>query len=133
MMRTLTNLLRHTSVYALVLMSFFTIFSMSLAKAQGNSPALSPAELQQINNQPLAPAASASKSTNAPENRKPSFQFKDGNGTEVTEYKDANAPTQVEVKTKFTTYEMSPPDSVKPGAKSGEGNLLSVPSISLPF
>lgn len=133
MMHTLMNLLRHSSGYTLVLMSFFTIFSIGLAKAQGNSPALSPAELQQINNQPLAPAASASKSTSTPENRKPSYQFKDGNGTEVIEYKDANAPTQVEVKTKYTTYEMSPPDSVKPGAQSGEGNLLSVPSISLPF
>lgn len=133
MMHILINLLRHSSGYALVLISFFTIFSMSLAKAQANNSALSPEELQQINNQPLAPKASASQSTNTPVNRKPSYQFKDGNGTEVIEYKDTNAPTQIEVKTKYTTYEMSPPDSVKPGAQSGEGNLLSVPSISLPF
>jgi len=111
----------------------FGILGGGNASAQNMSEALSPAELQQINNQPLAPAVSASGAMSTPETRKPSYQFKDGNGTEVTEYKDSNSPTQVQVKTKLTTYEMSPPDSVKPGAQSGEGSLLSVPSISIPI
>ena len=68
-----------------------------------------------------------------PEARKPSFQHKEATGTEITEYKDANSPTQVQVKTKYTTYEMSPPDSVMPGPPSGEGALISVPSISIPI
>ena len=121
---------------ALVLNSFFIAFGIvgsSNAAAQNSSQALSPSELQQINNQPLAPTMSHSGVMNTPEMRKPSYNFKDGNGTEVTEYKDANSPTQVQVKTRLTTYEMSPPDSVKPGAQSGEGSLLSVPSISIPI
>ncbi len=135
-MHTLTNLFSHSWSQALVLTSFFmafSLFGMSNASAQNTSQALSPAELQQINNQPLAPAVSASGAMSAPETRKPSYQFKDGNGTEVTEYKDSNSPTQVQVKTKLTTYEMSPPDSVMPGAQSGESSLLSVPSISIPI
>ena len=111
---------------------FFSVFLSPLASAQPTSQALSPSELQSINNQPLAPAVSASGQMNTPETRKPSFQHKEATGTEVTEYKDANSPTQVQVKTKYTTYEMSPPDSVQPGV-SNQGELLSVPSISIPF
>ena len=136
MMHLTTNLLTQLTRQALVLTGIFMILSAFLspaAQAQATSQALSPAELQQINNQPVAPEVSASGVTNTPGTRKPSFQHKEATGTEVTEYKDANSPTQVQVKTKYTTYEMSPPDSVKPGPPSGEGDLLSVPSISIPF
>jgi hypothetical protein len=136
MMHALTKLFGYSWSQALVLNSFFMVFGIlgcGNAAAQNSSQALSPSELQQINNQPLAPTMSPSGVMNTPEMRKPSYNFKDGNGTEVTEYKDANSPTQVQVKTRLTTYEMSPPDSVKPGAQSGEGSLLSVPSISIPI
>lgn len=121
--------------HTLVLTSFFvtfTVFGLSFAQAQSNSQALSPSELQQINNQPLSPPVSASQSTNAPEGRKPSFQHKEATGTEITEYKDANAPTQVDVKTRFTSYEMAPPATVMPGVPK-ETDLISVPSIKVPF
>jgi hypothetical protein len=70
--------------------------------------------------------------TNTPEGRKPSFQHKEVTGTEVTEYKDANSPTQVDVKTRYTSYEMAPPATVMPGVPK-ETDLISVPSISIPF
>ncbi|WP_293601552.1 hypothetical protein [Polynucleobacter sp. 39-46-10] len=119
----------------LVLTSFlvaFASFGFNSAHAQNNSQALSPSELQRINNQPLAPAVSASQATNAPEGRKPSFQHKEATGTEITEYKDTNAPTQVDVKTRYTNYEMAPPATVMPGVPK-ETDLISVPSISIPF
>jgi hypothetical protein len=136
MMHALTNLISHTFSQNLALMSFLVVsslFGAGSAQAQNTSQALSPSELNRINNQPLAPTVSPAGIMEAPETRKPSFQHKEGTGTEITEYKDANSPTQVQVKTKYTTYEMSPPDSVKPGAQSGEGSLLSVPSISIPI
>ena len=137
MMHALTNLFSQTLNHGLALMSFlvvFGLFGLGAAQAQNTSQALSQSELNQINNQPLAPTVSPSNTLDAPAKRKPSFQHKEATGTEVTEYKDANSPTQVQVKTKYTTYEMSPPDSVQPGpATSGEGELLSVPSISIPF
>ena len=111
----------------------FGLFGVTAAQAQNNSQALSPSELNRINNQPIAPSVSANGVMNAPEQRKPNYQYKDKNGTTITEYKDANSPTQVQVKTKYTTYEMSPPDSVMPGPQSGDGGLLSVPSISIPI
>ncbi len=135
-MHALTNLISHLPSQNLALMSFFMVFGLlgvGSAQAQNNSQALSPSELNRINNQPLAPTVSPSGALNSPQNRTPNYQYRDGNGTEITEYKDANSPTQVQVKTKYTSYEMSPPDSVKPGAQSGEGELLSVPSISIPF
>lgn len=110
----------------------FAAFGLHSAQAQNNSQALSPSELQRINNQPLAPAVSASQVTNAPEGRKPSFQHKEPTGTEITEYKDANSPTQVDVKTRYTSYEMAPPATVMPGVPQ-ETDLISVPSISIPF
>ncbi len=134
-MHALTNLLHSSLSQTLVLTSFlvaFASFGVNLAHAQNNSQALSPAELQRINNQPLAPAVSASQVTNAPEARKPSFQHKEVTGTEITEYKDANAPTQVDVKTRYTSYEMAPPATVMPGVPK-ETDLISVPSVSIPF
>ncbi len=135
MMHALTNLLHSSLSQALVLASFLVAFAscgLNFAYAQNNSQALSPSELQRINNQPLAPAVNASQVTNAPEGRKPSFQHKEATGTEVTEYKDANSPTQVDVKTRYTSYEMAPPTTVMPGV-SKETDLISVPSISIPF
>ncbi|OYY14296.1 MAG: hypothetical protein B7X71_16515 [Polynucleobacter sp. 39-46-10] len=134
-MQALTNLLHSSVSQPLVLTSFlvaFASFGFNSAHAQNNSQALSPSELQRINNQPLAPAVSASQATNAPEGRKPSFQHKEATGTEITEYKDTNAPTQVDVKTRYTNYEMAPPATVMPGVPK-ETDLISVPSISIPF
>jgi hypothetical protein len=110
----------------------FGLFATNSAQAQNNSQALSPSELNRINNQPIAPAVSATGVMNAPEQRKPNYQYKDKNGTTVTEYKDANAPTQVDVKTPYTSYEMAPPTSVMPGPPK-ETDLISVPSISIPL
>ena len=120
---------------SLIPMGFFVIFGLfgiTSVQAQNNSQALSPSELNRINNQPLAPAVSATGVLNAPEQRKPNYQYKDKNGTTVTEYKDVNSPTQVDVKTPFTSYEMAPPTSVMPGPPK-ETDLISVPSISIPF
>jgi hypothetical protein len=110
----------------------FGLFATNAAQAQNNSQALSPSELNRINNQPLAPAVSASGAISNPEQRKPNYQYKDKNGTTVTEYKDANSPTQVDVKTPYTSYEMAPPTSVMPGPPK-DTDLISVPSISIPL
>ena len=111
---------------------FFGLLGSTAAQAQNNSQALSQSELNRINNQPLAPTVSATGALNSPEQRKPNFQYKDKNGTTVTEYKDVNTPTQVDVKTPYTSYEMAPPTSVMPGPPQ-ETDLISVPSISIPF
>ncbi|QWD72085.1 hypothetical protein C2740_07450 [Polynucleobacter sp. MG-5-Ahmo-C2] len=135
-MHALTNLFGRALGKNLALMSFLVIFGLlgvSPAQAQNNSQALSPSELNRINNQPLAPTVSPAGVLEGPQSRQPSYQYKNDRGTEVKEYKDVNGPTQVQVKTKYTSYEMSPPDSVKPGPPSGEGGLLSVPSISIPI
>jgi hypothetical protein len=135
-MHAINYLFGHTLSSALTLLSFlvaFATFGVSSSLAQSTSQALSPTELEMINNQPIAKSSSASESTNTPVQRKPSYQYTDKNGTQITEYKDANSPTQVQVKTRLTTYDMSPPDSVMPGPPSGEGSLISVPSISIPL
>ncbi len=135
-MHALTNLISHTFSQSLAFMSFLVVFGLlgtTSALAQNTSQALSQSELNRINNQPLSPTVTPAGVAEGPQSRKPSFQHKEVTGTEITEYKDANSPTQVQVKTKYTTYEMSPPDSVMPGPPSGEGALLSVPSISIPI
>ena len=135
-MHSITYLFGHTLSYTLTLLSFltaFSVFGIGNTWAQGTSQALSPTELEMINNQPLSKPATASDAANSSSKRKPSYQYTDKNGTQITEYKDANSPTQVQVKTRLTTYDMSPPDSVMPGPPSGEASLLSVPSISIPL
>jgi len=135
-MHAINYLFGHTLSSALTLLSFlvaFATFGVSSSWAQSTSQALSPTELEMINNQPIAKSSSASESTNTAVQRKPSYQYTDKNGTQITEYKDANSPTQVQVKTRLTTYDMSPPDSVMPGPPSGDSGLISVPSISIPL
>jgi len=125
----------HTMSQSQALMSVFVViglFGITSAQAQNNSQALSPSELNRINNQPLAPTVSPTGAMNTPEQRKPNYQYKDKNGTTITEYKDVNSPTQVDVKTPYTSYEMAPPTSVMPGPQK-ETDLISVPSISIPF
>ncbi|MBU3546054.1 hypothetical protein ICN23_02505 [Polynucleobacter sp. MWH-Jannik1A5] len=134
-MHYLTNLVSHSLSQTIATAGFlvvFGIFSTTSALAQNNSQALSPSELNRINNQPLAPTVSPAGALNSPEQRKPNFEYRDTNGTTVTEYKDVNAPTQVDVKTRFTSYEMAPPTSVMPGPPK-ETDLISVPSISIPL
>jgi hypothetical protein len=136
MMHALTNLISHALSQNLALISFLMAFGLLVAApahAQNNSQALSSSELNRINNQPLSPSMSPAGVLEGPQGRQPSYQYKNDRGTEITEYKDVNGPTQVQVKTKYTTYEMSPPDSVKPGPQSGDSGLLSVPSISIPI
>jgi len=119
----------------LAIISFLVVFGFlgaASAQAQNNSQALSPSELNRINNQPLAPTVSATGAMNAPEQRKPNYQYKDKNGTTITEYKDVNSPTQVDVKTPYTSYETAPPTSVMPEPPK-EADLISVPSISIPL
>ncbi len=110
----------------------FGLFGLNSAQAQNTSQALSQSELNRINSQPIAPTVSATGALNTPEPRKPNYQYKDKNGTTVTEYKDVNSPTQVDVKTPYTSYEMAPPTSVMPGPPK-ETDLISVPSISIPL
>jgi hypothetical protein len=134
-MHYLTNFISSTMGQSQAMMSFLVVFGLFVAtsaQAQNNSQALSPSELNRINNQPLAPAVSASGVMSAPEQRKPNYQYKDKNGTTITEYRDVNAPTQVDVKTPYTSYEMAPPTSVMPGPPK-ETDLISVPSISIPL
>lgn len=134
-MHYLSNLRSRTMSQSQALMSLLVVlglFGVASAHAQNNSQALSPSELNSINNQPLAPAVSAAGAMNTPEQRKPNYQYKDKNGTTITEYKDTNSPTQVDVKTPYTSYEMAPPTSVMPGPPK-ETDLISVPSISIPL
>jgi len=134
-MHYLTNFMSRAINRSFALMSIlvvFGLFATNATQAQNNSQALSPSELNRINNQPLAPAVSASGANNSPEQRNPNYQYKDKNGTTITEYKDVNSPTQVDVKTPYTSYEMAPPTSVMPGPPK-ETDLISVPSISIPL
>ena len=105
------------------------------AQAQSeNSQALSPAELSRINNQPIATPVGNPGALGNADARKPTFEYTDPGGTQVKEFRDANVPTEVQVKGPLGTYEMSPPTSVLPGpSNQSNDNLLSVPSIRIPF
>jgi hypothetical protein len=117
-----------------LLVSGLMVVSSSAFAQGGNSQALSPTELNRINNQPLAPAVGNPANLGNTDARKPTFEYTDPGGTQVKEFRDANAPTEVQVKGPLGTYEMSPPTSVMPGpSNKANDNLLSVPSISIPF
>lgn len=98
------------------------------AMAQENSNALTQQELNQINNQPIAPAAKSQ--LNQP--REPSFQLRERDGTQVTEYRDKGRSTEIQVQSGFgTKYEMSKPEDSSPRIRDHDVNR--VPSVNLKF
>ncbi|MCA3192714.1 MULTISPECIES: DUF2782 domain-containing protein [unclassified Cupriavidus] len=98
------------------------------AMAQENSNALTQQELNKINNQPIAPAAKSQ--LNQP--REPSFQLRERDGTQVTEYRDKGRSTEIQVQSGFgTKYEMSKPEDSSPRIRDHDVNR--VPSVNLKF
>ncbi len=100
------------------------------AHAQGSetSNALTQQELNQINNQPIAPAVKSQ--LNQP--REPSFQLRERDGTQVTEYRDKGRATEIQVQSGFgTKYEMSKPEDSSPKVRDHDVNR--VPSVNLKF
>jgi hypothetical protein len=117
-----------------MLMACLTVWTSHRAHAQSaGTQALSKEDLNQINNQPLAPSSRNPAGLGVKEERKPSFEYTDPSGTQIREYRDSNLPTEIEVKSAFGTYEMSPPQTVFPGGGMSSDNLISVPSIRIPI
>ncbi|MGO4277550.1 Protein of unknown function [Cupriavidus sp. OV038] len=102
----------------------------ALAAAQGNaeSSALTQQELNQINNQPIAPASKSQ--LNQP--REPSFVLRERDGTQVTEYRNKGQATDIQVRSGVgTKYEMSKPEDSSPKIRDHDVNR--VPSVNLKF
>ncbi len=100
------------------------------ALAQGNaeSNALTQQELNQINNQPIAPASK----TQLNQPRQPSFQLDERDGTQVREYRNKGQATDIQVKSGFgTKYQMSKPEDSSPKFRDHDVNR--VPSVNLQF
>lgn len=117
----------------LLLGMMFTNTGASYAQS-GSTQALTQEDLNRINKQPLAPSAKNPAGLGKQEERKPSFEYTDTTGTQIREYRDSNLPTEIEVKSTFGSYEMSPPQTVFPATGSSQdNNLLSVPSIRIPL
>jgi len=95
--------------------------------------ALTKEDLNRINNQTLAPSAKNPAGLGKKEELKPSFEYTDSTGTQIREYRENNLPTEIEVKSTFGTYEMSPPSTVMPTSGMQQDNLISVPSIRIPL
>ena len=120
------------SRYAFVIFSAALLSHGVFAQSSGTQ-ALSKEDLNQINNQPLAPSSRNPAGLGVKEERKPSFEYTDPSGTQIREYRDSNLPTEIEVKSAFGTYEMSPPQTVFPAGGMSSDNLISVPSIRIPL
>lgn len=109
------------------------LVSRGVCAQSSGTQALSKEDLNQINNQPLAPSSRNPAGLGVKEERKPSFEYTDPFGTQIREYRDSNLPTEIEVKSAFGTYEMSPPQTVFPAGGMSSDNLISVPSIRIPL
>lgn len=132
MLRTVHPLLLRFS--GMLLLGILAI-NLGVAYAQpGSTQALTQEDLNRINKQPLAPSAKNPAGLGKKEERKPSFEYTESTGTQIREYRESNLPTEIEVKSIFGTYEMSPPQTVFPTTGSPQdNNLLSVPSIRIPL
>ena len=109
----------------------FSLISQGLI-AQGVQ-ALSPEELQRINQQPAAPAVKNNGESGKTGPKKPTFEHTETDGTSIKEYKEGGKATEVTVDTPLGThYEMSTPsDAAAPNVRSQDVNR--VPTIRMPF
>jgi len=119
---------RHTVIACLAL-----LVSHGVCAQSSGTQALSKEDLNQINNQPLAPSSRNPAGLGVKEERKPSFEYTDPIGTQIREYRDSNLPTEIEVKSAFGTYKMSPPQTVFPAGGMSSDNIINVPSIRIPL
>ena len=105
-----------------------SVTTHALAQGSESSNALTQQELNQINNQPIAPAVKSQ--LNQP--REPSFQLRERDGTSVTEYRDKGRATDIQVHSGMgTKYEMSKPEDSSPKIRDHDVNR--VPSVNLKF
>lgn len=111
--------------------SAFILISQGLS-AQ-NMQALTPEELQKINQQPAVPAIKNNGQSGKAGPKKPSFEHKETDGTNIKEYKEGGKATEVIVETPLGThYEMSTPtDAPAPNVRNQDVNR--VPTIRMPF
>jgi hypothetical protein len=116
----------------LIICLAFVLSNRAWAQSAGTQ-ALTQDDLNRINSQPLAPTAKNPAGLGKKEDRKPSFEYTDSTGTQIREYRESNLPTEIEVKSTFGTYEMSPPQTVFPTGGMQQDNLISVPSIRIPL
>ncbi len=116
-----------------MLMACLTLWANRAYAQSAGTPALTKEELNQINNQPLAPSSRNPAGLGVKEERKPSFEYTDPSGTQIREYRESNLPTEIEVKSAFGSYEMSPPNTVMPTSTAPGDGLISVPSIRIPL
>ncbi|MBY4898242.1 hypothetical protein [Cupriavidus sp. AU9028] len=95
------------------------------AQASPDNGALSQQELNEINNQPIAP--SQRTQINTP--RQPTFQLNEADGTQVREYRDRRGQeADIEVRSGAgTQYQMSRPEDSSPRIRDREVNR--VPSV----
>ncbi|WP_066731583.1 DUF2782 domain-containing protein [Cupriavidus sp. D384] len=118
---------RHGYLLALAA-TVLALTATQAALAEETSNALTQQELNKINNQPIAPAAKSQ--LNQP--REPSFQLRERDGTQVTEYRDKGRATEIQVQSGFgTKYEMSKPEDSSPRIRDHDVNR--VPSVNLKF
>ena len=118
---------RHGYLLALAA-TVLALTASQAALAEETSNALTQQELNKINNQPIAPAAKSQ--LNQP--REPSFQLRERDGTQVTEYRDKGRATEIQVQSGFgTKYEMSKPEDSSPRIRDHDVNR--VPSVNLKF
>ncbi len=82
--------------YAFIVCSAVLVSHGVFAQSSGTQ-ALSKEDLNQINNQPLAPSSRKPAGLSVKEKRNPSFEYTDPSGTQIREYRDSNLPPELEV------------------------------------
>lgn len=120
-------------VVAVFSVAFATFILISQGLSAQPAEALSPEELQKINQQPPVQAIKNNGESGKAGPKKPSFEHKETDGTNIKEYKEGGKTTEVSVDTPLGThYEMSAPaDAAAPNIRNQDVNR--VPTIRMPF
>ena len=120
-------------------MGIFSLSYMSCGFAQDmreNTPTksqiLSPAELNKINQAPIAETVKVQSRVEGKSSRELIYDAQDANGTRIREYREKDQPREIQVDSSMGThYQMSPPMQNSPSTNTQK--IDRVPSLQVPF
>ncbi|MBB6590738.1 hypothetical protein LBW62_01760 [Ralstonia solanacearum] len=121
------RLMRHAGALAAIAACLFVL--PAHAEVTPDSAGLDLPDVKAINSQPIAKPTRGSVNH---ETVKPSFQYRDNDGTQIEEYRFKGQAPDIHVKSGMgTSYQMSKPEDSSPRFRERDGDNNRLPSVNL--
>ncbi|MHA6910905.1 hypothetical protein ACQUJS_21225 [Ralstonia pseudosolanacearum] len=124
------RLMRHAGALAALAACLFVLPALPAhAEVTPDSAGLDLPDVKAINNQPIA---KPTRGAIHHETVKPSFEYRDNDGTRIEEYRVKGQAPDIHVKSGMgTSYQMSKPEDSSPRIRERDGDNSRLPSVNI--